>query len=309
MDERDLLHELTPVVEELYERHLATCKPWYPHEAVPWSHGRDFVAGEVWDADALPVPEGIRSALFVNLLTEDNLPYYFQTIDRMFGAEGAWRDWSHRWTAEEARHSQALRDLLTVTRLVDLRALEDARMAQMCGGVVPQPQSPVDGFVYVALQELATRVAHRNTAVALRAALDDHPVADAAYEVVQRVAADENFHYLFYRDLSTAALRMAPELVLPAIERQVREFEMPGTGIVGFKRHAEVIAEANVYSLRQHHDAVLAPVLLKCWRLDEMGDLDETSERARVGVLRRMATIDSIATRLQQRSELASASA
>ena len=29
-------------------------------------------------------------------VTEDNLPYYFQTIDRMFGRKGVWREWSHR---------------------------------------------------------------------------------------------------------------------------------------------------------------------------------------------------------------------
>ena len=234
--------ELTPVAERLTARHYDTCKPWYPHEFVPWSMGRDFEAGDDWDPSEVPLPEPVRSALFVNLLTEDNLPYYFQTIDRMFGRNGVWREWSHRWTAEEARHSIALRDFMTVTRSLDPRLLEDGRMSQMSGGEVPEPDSAVDGFVYVALQELATRIAHRNTGKALQEHLGDHPVASAGYDVISRVAADENFHFLFYRDLTSAALEIAPSLVLPAIERQVREFEMPGTGIPGFKRHAEAIA-------------------------------------------------------------------
>jgi hypothetical protein len=46
----------------------------------------------------MALPDPVRSALFVNLLTEDNLPYYFQTIDRMFGDDGVWREWSHRFS-------------------------------------------------------------------------------------------------------------------------------------------------------------------------------------------------------------------
>ena len=125
---------------------------------------------------------------------------------------------------------------MTVTRMLDPRTLEDGRMSQMSGGQVPDPASAVDGFVYVALQELATRIAHRNTGRALREQLPDHPAGEAGYELISRVAADENFHFLFYRDLTSAALEIAPSLVVPAIERQVREFEMPGTGIPGFKR-------------------------------------------------------------------------
>ena len=249
MNDTALLHELTEVAEKLTARHYETCKPWYPHEFVPWSMGRDFEPGVTWDAGEMPIPDSLRSALFVNLLTEDNLPYYFQTIDRMFGRKGIWREWSHRWTAEEARHSIALRDFMTVTRMLDPRTLEDGRMSQMSGGQVPDPTSPVDGFVYVALQELATRIAHRNTGRALRDSLPDHPAGEAGYELISRVAADENFHFLFYRDLTSAALEIAPSLVVPAIERQVREFEMPGTGIPGFKRHAQAIANAGLYNL------------------------------------------------------------
>ncbi len=75
-----LLHELTPVAEQLLERHLGTAKEWFPHEFVPWGRGRDFADGEEWDPAEWPLPDAVRSALFVNLLTEDNLPYYFRTI-------------------------------------------------------------------------------------------------------------------------------------------------------------------------------------------------------------------------------------
>jgi acyl-[acyl-carrier-protein] desaturase len=301
MNECELLHELSPVAQRLADRHAATCKPWYPHEYVPWGLGRDFDREAGWDPHELGIPAPVRSALFVNLLTEDNLPYYYSTIDRMFGSTGVWREWSHRWTAEEARHSIALRDFMTVTRAIDPWALEDGRMAQMSGGVVPEPSSAVDGFVYVALQELATRIAHRNTAAALRACLGDHPVAKAGYDLINRVAADENFHYLFYRDLTSAALAMAPSLVVPAIERQVREFEMPGTGIPGFKEHAAMIARAGVYNMRQHHDQILEPVVMNCWKVASVEGLDADAEQARSAVVRRIERIRAVAYRMEDR--------
>ena len=302
MNEHDLLQELVPVAERLTTRHYDTCKPWYPHEFVPWSLGRDFVAGVDWDPSEVPLPAAVRSALFVNLLTEDNLPYYFDTIDRMFGRDGIWKEWSHRWTAEEARHSIALRDFMTVSRVLDPRMVEDGRMSQMSGGMVPQPDSAIDGFVYVALQELATRIAHRNTAKAMRECLPDHPVANGGYEIISRVAADENFHFLFYRDLTSAALEIAPSLVLPAIERQVREFEMPGTGIPDFREHAQAIASGGLYNLLQHHDQILQPVVMKWWKVESLTGLTAEAEAARDALLKQIARIGKVARRLSERA-------
>src|SRR5947207_15342568 len=87
MEQSRLVCELTPVAERLYDRHDATAKEWFPHEMVPWGRGRDFLPDETWDSDEVPMPDGVRSALFVNLLTEDNLPYYFRTIEALFGAD------------------------------------------------------------------------------------------------------------------------------------------------------------------------------------------------------------------------------
>ena len=305
MDDRALLQEILPEAERLVHRHYDTCKPWYPHELIPWSVARDFQPDEVWDGSDVPLPESVRSALFVNLLTEDNLPYYFRTIDRMFGDAGTWKEWSHRWTAEEARHSIAIRDFLTVTRALDPRAVEDGRMSQMSGGQVPEPRSAADGFVYVALQELATRIAHRNTGKALlEQAVDnaDNPAYKAGYEVLARVAADENFHFLFYRDLTSAALEVAPSIVLPAIERQVREFEMPGTGIPGFKRHADAIAKAGLYNLLLHHDQILEPVVIKWWKVESLSGLTAEAELARERLLRQIQRIGLAARRLADRA-------
>src|ERR671917_1604853 len=163
MQDEDLLNELTPTAEALLERHLTNAREWFPHELVPWSEGRDFEPGEAWDAATAPMDESVRSALFVNLLTEDNLPHYFRTIQGHFDVDRPWGAWARRWTAEEGRHAIVIRDYLTVTRSVDPVALERGRMAQVSGGQVPQPATEADGLVYVTLQEMATRISHRNT--------------------------------------------------------------------------------------------------------------------------------------------------
>ena len=162
--------------------------------APPPAHDSDECVG--------PLPDGVASALFVNVLTEDNLPYYFASIDNLFGRDGAWGYWTRRWTAEEGRHSIVIRDYLIVSGHMDPVALERARMAQVTGGVTPQPTTIADAFAYLALQELATRIAHHNTGKAL-------PDGEG-YTVMKRVAADENLHYLFYRDLVDRCPRGRP---------------------------------------------------------------------------------------------------
>ena len=134
MDPASLIAELEPTVEQALERHLAGAKEWFPHELVPWSRARDFVADEAWDPREVDLDPAVRSSLLVNLLTEDNLPHYFETIDGMFGHAGTWGEWTRRWTAEEGRHSIVIRDYLTVTRAVDPVALERGRMHQVCYG-------------------------------------------------------------------------------------------------------------------------------------------------------------------------------
>lgn len=282
-DELRLIHELMPAAEKLMERHITSSKEWFPHLYVPWSRGRDFEADEEWDPEEFPLPAAVRDALFVNLLTEDNLPYYFRTIEAMFGRESAWGEWSRRWTAEEGRHSIVIRDYLTVVRALDPVALERARMAQVSCGQVPEPELPHDGLVYVSLQELATRIAHHNTGKLL-----EDP---RGYEVMKRVAADENRHYLFYRDMATAALEVDPSNMVLAIERQVREFEMPGTGIIDFETHARAIAKAGIYDFLVHYDQILMPVVVRHWGVDKLEGLTPEAEQARTSLMTRIERI------------------
>ncbi|HEY4331526.1 MAG TPA: acyl-ACP desaturase [Ilumatobacteraceae bacterium] len=300
MTPQSFLSDLEPVAAKLLDRHLATAKEWFPHEIVPYARGRDFAKGYEWseddcNLDGAVLPDAVRSALFVNLLTEDNLPYYFRDIERMFAMDGAFGTWNRRWTAEEGRHSIAIRDYLIATRAVDPVMLERARMAQVSGGEVPTPQSPLAGVIYVSLQELATRIAHRNTGKLIG--------DKCGYEVMARVAADENLHYLFYRDLAEAAIELDPSEMVIAMEEVVRTFAMPGTGILQFERHSAAISQAGIYDATILHEQVIVPVVLNHWKIQQLERLSSAADRARDALMKRIERLGSLARQLAARAE------
>jgi acyl-[acyl-carrier-protein] desaturase len=285
-----VLHDLEPVVAQNLERHLGRTKDWHPHDYVPWSRGRDFafLGGEDWRPEDSALDPVAKTAMVVNLLTEDNLPSYHREIATRFGRDGAWGQWVGRWTAEEGRHGIALRDYLVVTRGVDPVELERLRMAHMTGGYDSGDKSALQALAYVSFQELATRVSHRNTGAAAGC-----PVAE---RLLQRIAADENLHMVFYRNLVAAALDREPDATLCAIRDEVLGFQMPGAGMPGFTRNAVVIARAGIYDLRLHHDEVVVPVL-RFWKVFERTDLGPAGERARDELAAFLTGLDAQASR------------
>ncbi|WP_059005925.1 acyl-ACP desaturase [Streptomyces specialis] len=252
-----LIYALEEVVERELNRHLKAAKDWMPHEYVPWSEGRNFdgpLGGEPWAPEQSKVSDVGRIALVVNLLTEDNLPSYHHEIASIFGRDGAWGTWVHRWTAEEGRHGIVMRDYLLTTRAVDPVQLENFRMAHMSEGFESDnAHSMLHSVAYVAFQELATRISHRNTG---RESGD--PVCD---RMLARIATDENLHMVFYRNLLRAAFELAPDQTMKAVRDVVIGFRMPGHGMPGFERAAARMAIGGIYNMRIHHDDVIQPVL------------------------------------------------
>ena len=96
-----------------------------------------------------------------------------------------------------------------------------------------------------------------------------------------RVAADENFHHLFYRDLASAAIELDPSATMIAIDHEVRSFAMPGTGIPNFDVHAQRIARAGIYDLNVHHEQILVPIVMRQWKVAELTGLSAEAEKAR----------------------------
>ncbi len=293
----DLLAELAPDVERLFNRHLEAPRLWYPHEQIDWGSGTRF-SERPWTPEDYPIPDGVRSSIYVNLLTEDNLPYYTHSLTRLSPSTHPIADWNHQWTMEENRHAMVMRDWVHISRCIDPVLLEDGRRVQMFRAQVPIPETFADLICYVSLQERATQIAHRNTAAHLPK--DDK----VGRNLLGLVAGDETKHYLFYRDLTLAAFVIDPSTMMVAAAKQVAAFAMPGTGIPGFTRHAVRIAKEGIYGITQFVRDVLDPVL-SLWDVGHLEQLTPDAERARLDLASVVAKLSANVERLSRKTATA----
>ncbi|WP_280453632.1 acyl-ACP desaturase [Nocardia brasiliensis] len=306
----ELLIELEPVAAANVDRHLSMTKDWHPHDYVPWDEGRNFAAlgGVDWDPEQSRLSDVAKAAMITNLLTEDNLPSYHRVIAENFSQDGAWGTWVGRWTAEENRHGIVMRDYLVVSRGVDPVELENARMAAMTTGFDPlavAERREVDpdvvpnagfllGVAYVTFQELATRLSHRNTG-----RVCNDPIAD---KMLQRIAADENLHRIFYRNMCGAALDLAPDQALEAITLTLMNFQMPGAENPNFRRYGALMAKHGIYDMRQHLEDVIMPVL-RIWKVFERNDFTARGEQSREQLAAFLAKYESDMLKFEERRD------
>jgi acyl-[acyl-carrier-protein] desaturase len=115
-----------------------------------------------------------------------------------------------------------------------------------------------------------------------------------------RIAADENLHMVFYRDILAAALKIQPSRAVQAIVAEVLAFQMPGNGIPGFMRKAAAIAKAGIYDLRVHRDEVLLPII-QHWKIFELTGLDAAAEAARKTLADHLEKLDVAAKRFEEK--------
>ncbi len=259
----ELVETIEDDVIRLTEAHKERRSDWYFHDIVPWERGESF-RDKPWDVSQCTISENARTSLVLNLLTEDNLPYYHMLLAKYLPEKSAYTAWSHLWTAEEGQHAIAIRSYLLTSRNADPNQLEDDRMATMTTGYQPSYDDPTEIFAYTSAQELATRVSHRNAGK-----ITDDP---SAFELMRNIAVDENHHFIFYRSVMQAMLDQEPSAVLDGIYRTFANFEMPGVAMPNFLRRSIEVAKAGVYNLRIHHDKVVQP-LLRDWRIADLTGL------------------------------------
>ncbi|MEI6709666.1 MAG: acyl-ACP desaturase [Actinomycetota bacterium] len=294
----DLLVELADDAERLYNRHLEAPRLWFPHEQIDWGSGEDF-KDKPWEATDYELSDGVRSAIYTNLLTEDNLPYYTETIMGMAPRDHPLNAWTRQWTMEENRHSMVMRDWVHISRCINPVTLEEGRVVQMSSGVVPRFDNIGDMIAYVSMQERATQIAHRNTATKLPK--DDKQ----GRNVLALIAGDETKHYMFYRDLTKAAFELDPSTLMEAVNRQVEHFAMPGVGIPNFTKHAVRIAREGIYGVQQFLKDVVEPVM-EFWDIEHIEGLNAEAEKARVALFE---MIEKLKVAVERTAQKAAASA
>ena len=296
-EQYELVDTIEPVVARLTEEHLERRTHWYFHDIIPWERGESF-RDKPWDVSQATISENARTSLILNLLTEDNLPYYHVLIEKYMPKTSAFTTWNHLWTAEEGQHAIAIRSYLLTSRNCDPDELEDDRMATVIHGYEPTYNDPTEIFAYTSLQELATRVSHRNAGK-----ITDDP---AAFELMKNIAADENHHYIFYKGVMAAMLAENPSAVLSGIYRMLTKFEMPGVAVPGFMRRSINVAKAGVYNLRIHHDRVVTP-LLRDWQIGNLTGLTNKASEFQDKIMAIPADIMEKAERFEKRVGLAPA--
>lgn len=278
-----VLVELAPVVEKLLAEHADLASAWMPHELVPPGGG----PGEPVDRE---LTAGVSSALLVNTLTEEALPFHTAGLVLAFGPGEPWWGWIRRWVAEENRHGVALRDYVIGCGLLAPAELDSARFAHALDASVPSAGGVIENLVYVALQELATQVAHRNTGRRLR--------DPAGRRLLGRIAGDEALHHRFYAGLVEAALDLHPDETVAAVSAVARRFTMPGRAIPGFEAHSRAIAAEGIYSASIFLAEVLEPTVIGRWHLDRRHDLSPAGMAARDRLLAFIDRLARLAPRL-----------
>jgi acyl-[acyl-carrier-protein] desaturase len=266
-----LLTLIEPAIESAYDSHMATPRglrePIYPPTVLaraaetqdangvtdrdPLSYGpvlrarfQEHVASfdERYGVDVRPV---LAAAFLVNLLTEDNLPYYTHKNLDLAGASEALITWVHEWTAEEDAHGVLMRDYALLTGLIaDGGIIEHAtyaagRTRQLRAGTEIDPPGLAHALAYLTLQELLTKEAHN----ALSWLLDA-----SGRSVMRPISGDEHNHFGFYLALSAAALEADPDASLVAMDQVYAAFAMPGrAGIPDFDQLATTVGLAGIF--------------------------------------------------------------
>ncbi|NLG54471.1 MAG: acyl-ACP desaturase [Rhodococcus sp.] len=269
LTQRQLLHELEPVVAQNLDRHTAFAVNWDPRDYIP----------DACENDAPTLTASARSAMITSLLTEDNLPSYYRDIADTFPPGSPWSTWIRTWRAEESQHADVLHDYLVATGSVNADALKHARMQHMSVGI----ESTLEGsnllhsLAHSTIQEFMTKVYHLNNQVVC-----GDPVA---HRILERIAADEQLHTVFYRNLCDAALDLAPDQTARAIGDVVMNFPIPGAARRDTRRRTTSVPVQPVYDFDRHLNDVLVP-LLDQWNFFHRTDFGPDGEliRDRLGV-------------------------
>jgi acyl-[acyl-carrier-protein] desaturase len=288
---KELLCSIESHVKEALDNHRKIRKDWYPHELLPWGKGIDFRECP-WTPNQSPLRPEVKLALETNLLTEDNLPYYHSHIERFVDGSGVWKEWNRLWTAEEAQHGESMRDYLYLLRVTDPKQIADERKAIMEVGFDRHFGDPLELFAYTSAQELATRISHIRTGQ--RA---DEPIV---LELLKNISRDENFHYVFYRNIIGLCLDRSPDITLKAIANQLYSFEMPGAGMSNFEFRQLTIANAGIYGVKEHRELVIEPVL-SYWKIGDRQPETAAGKKAQERILK----LDKVLQRMEDKQQRA----
>jgi len=295
----EVLIAAEPVLQQAMDEHLARRKLWFPNDLMPadatMDAGDDAALAEI-RKNAKGLPDSVRVAVALNLLTEEGLPHFHRLIATHMGNESAWRAWNNVWTAEEDRHGCAMRDYVRDARLFNMGELEKLQYQYIAAGFDPEwEQDPYRLMAYTSLQEKATQISHANTG---RLAGNHEPMLQ---KVLAHLAGDESRHYQFYRSTFAEILRVDSNRALAALLKVVLGFSMPGHNIDGFSGMSDVLDRSNIFGTRQYLKIVAE--LLEYWNIGGMTGLDAEGASAQERLMKVPARLSRVADYAQAKQQ------
>jgi acyl-[acyl-carrier-protein] desaturase len=294
----EVLQALEPKAREMMASHLSKRRLWFPSDFLP----ADEQMTEDDEAKlarlrerARAIPDPVRVALVLNLLTEEGLPHFHRLLAQYLGDESVWHEWNNMWTAEEDRHGAILRDYARDARIFRMREVEMMQFAYQNAGFYPGwDRDPLRVFAYTSLQERATQYTHRNTGKMVG---QDEPVL---LGITTQIAADEARHFIFYRQLFKEAIEMVPEMALQSLNAILTSFEMPGAAMPTFNEMSEVVRRAKIFGPWEYKEIV--EEALAFWKVDVLTGLNEVGRKAQEMVLRIPQRLQKIAEYVERRA-------
>ncbi|HET6576859.1 MAG TPA: acyl-ACP desaturase [Gemmatimonadales bacterium] len=292
----EVLKDLEEPVRELRENHERKRELWFPSDLLapePQSCPDEFVRTLRDQADGIPDP--VRAALALNMLTEEGLPHFHRLLAVYLGDDSHWRAWNNLWTAEEDRHGQVLHDYCRDTRLFDQRKIEEMQFEYLRRGFHPEwDKDPYRVFAYTTVQERATQFSHAETG---RIVGEYEPRLSG---VLSHVAKDEARHYAFYRSVFELILQRDPNNALHSASFILPAIDMPGVTMPGFKELADVIRRAGIYGPRDYLRIVQEQI--RYWKIEGIQGLNEMGRIAQEKIMGIPARLKRIAEIMETRS-------
>jgi len=291
----EVLRDLESKVAELMAAHEAKRPLWFPADLLDAKPGESQEEHEQGlKARAMSMPDPVKAALALNLLTEEGLPHFHRLIAVYLGDDSHWTNWNNLWTAEEDRHGSVLTDYCKSTRILDRRTLEVMQFAYLKAGFAPAwDKDPYRVFAYTTVQERATQVSHGNTGKIVG---EFDPVFGDA---LASVASEEARHFFFYRTMVTEILQRDPNEMLHSLSLVLPGIDMPGHTIPGFVQLADVIRRAGIYGPRDYLKIVQEQ--LKHWKIETLEGLNEMGKKAQEKLLAIPVRLERVAQIMETR--------
>lgn len=297
----DVLAALEPMVHEMYDQHIGKTdgKLWWPSDFLPSDEKMsddDEKNLAALRERARAIPDSLRVAVVLGMLTEEGLPHFHRLLSKYLGDDSVWGRWNYRWTAEEDRHGMILHDYARDSRLFRMKEVEMMQFAYQSEGFDPAwDKDPYKVFVYTTLQERATQVTHRNTGRVLG---DDEPVAKGIF---QNIAADEAKHFSFYRRVFQGILELDPNRALHSALAVMPAIDMPGVTMPGFREMADVVRRAGIYGPWDYKAIVEEAIAF--WKIEALTGLSEAGRKAQEKILAIPKRLQRVAEYIEQKSE------